>query len=359
MDVDATRPARGSARSADRSESPTRRARRVSMADVARLAGVSAQTVSRVSNGTGDVVDATRERVLAAMAELGYRPNGAARALKRGEFRTLGVVLFSLSSFGNTRTVEAIVDSAAQQGYATTLIPVAVPTRERMMGAFSRLDELAVDGVIVIMEVRRMDASSLTLPVGMPMVVVDSDAGTRFTVVDTDQVDGARQAVTHLLELGHRTVWHVAGPEDSFASRSRTEAWRATLQAAGRQVPPLERGDWSAGSGYRAGLRLAERPDCTAVFAANDEMALGVLRALHEAGRPVPGEVSVIGFDDHPDSGNYFPPLTTVHQDFAEVGRQSVDQVIAQVRDRSRETGTTLVPVSLVVRSSTGPSSRN
>jgi DNA-binding LacI/PurR family transcriptional regulator len=333
---------------------PSRR-KRVSMADVARLAGVSSQTVSRVSSGMGDVVESTRERVMAAMAELGYRPNGAARALKLGEFRTLGVVVFSLASFGNMRTVEAIAESAAHEDYAITLIPVPAPTQERMSGAFTRLDELAVDGIIVIMEVSRLDASALRLPAGMPVVVVDSDAGTRFDVVDTDQADGARRAVSHLLDLGHETVWHVAGPEDSFASRTRTDTWLATLEAAGRPAPPLLRGDWSADSGCEVGQRLAEEPDCTAVFAANDQMALGVIRAMHERGRAVPAQVSVVGFDDQPDSSSYFPPLTTVHQDFAQVGRKSVEHILAQLRGHDVGSGTTLVPTSLVVRASTAP----
>jgi DNA-binding LacI/PurR family transcriptional regulator len=332
-----------------------RRKQRVSMADVARLAGVSSQTVSRVSNGHPGVIEATREHVLAAMRELGYRPNSAARALRYGQFNTIGVILFGLSSTGNSRTVEAIATQAAAEGYAITLIPVGVPTQDNVLGAFTRMGELAVDGVIVIIEVHLLDASTVALPPGVHVVVVDSDAGDRYPVVDTDQADGARQAVRHLLDLGHRTVWHVTGPVGSFASERRAKAWRDVLEAAGRRVPAPERGDWSAESGYRAGLRLAEQPDCTAVFVANDQMALGVLRALAERGRAVPAEVSVVGFDDIPDTGSYLPPLTTVHQDFAEVGRRCVHALLGQLRDGSAEPGTDLVPTRLVVRSSTAP----
>jgi DNA-binding LacI/PurR family transcriptional regulator len=329
--------------------------RRVSMADVARVAGVSSQTVSRVSTGHPGVVESTRRQVLAAMQELGYRPNSAARALKRGEFRTLGVILFTLATTGNSRTVEAIATQAALEGYAITLIPVALPTQDGVLGAFTRLGELAVDGVVVIMEVHLLDAANLTLPPGVPVVVVDSDAGERYPVVDTDQADGARQAVRHLLDLGHRTVWHVAGPAESFAGERRAGAWRQVLQAAGREAPPIERGDWSAESGYRAGQRLAVDDSCTAIFAANDQMALGVLRALHEHGRAVPGEVSVVGFDDIPDAGWYLPPLTTVHQDFAEVGRRCVQALLRQIRKEQVDAGTVLVPTALVPRGSTAP----
>ncbi|MER5646283.1 LacI family DNA-binding transcriptional regulator [Streptosporangium sp. NPDC002524] len=332
-----------------------RRKQRVSMADVATLAGVSSQTVSRVSNGHPGVVDSTREHVLAAMRELGYRPNSAARALRYGQFNTIGVILFSLASTGNSRTVEAIATHAAAEGYAITLIPVDVPTQDNVLGAFTRMGELAVDAVIVIIEIHLLDAGTVTLPPGVHVViVVDSDAGDRYSVVDTDQADGARRAVHHLLDLGHRTVWHVTGPRTSYAAQRRAQAWRTTLEEAGRPVPPPLPGDWSAESGYAAGLALADEPDCTAVFVANDQMALGLLRALHERGRVVPDEISVVGFDDIPDSAFFIPPLTTVHQDFAEVGRRCVQRVLVQIRENQTSLpGTDLVPTRLVVRNST------
>ncbi|MBE8472105.1 LacI family DNA-binding transcriptional regulator [Streptomyces justiciae] len=327
------------------------------MADVARLAGVSSQTVSRVSNGYAGVNEETRRQVLDAMRELGYRPNSAARALKRGEFRTLGVITFSLSTTGNVRTLEAIATAAAAEGYAVTLLPLAVPTQDEVRGAFSRLQELAVDAVIVIMEVHLLDAATINMPPRVQVVVADSDAGDRYTVVDTDQAGGTRTAVEHLLGLGHHTVWHLAGPEDSYAAQRRTDAWQATLTEAGRPVPPLVRGDWSAGSGYRAGLELAAQQDCTAVFTANDQMALGLLRALHERGRRVPEDVSVIGFDDIAEASSFLPPLTTVHQDFAEVGRLCVQAVLRKLRHDDTPHGTTLVPTRLIIRESAAPPS--
>jgi DNA-binding LacI/PurR family transcriptional regulator len=327
--------------------------KRVSMADVAHRAGVSAQTVSRVANGFPGVVDATRQQVLEAMHEMGYRPNGAARALKRGEFRTLGVIMFSLSNTGNSRRLEAIATHAAREGYGITLIPVALPTEAAVLGAFSRLEELAVDGIVVVMEVHLLDAASVVLPPGTPVLVADSDAGDRYSVVDSDQADGARQAVQHLLDLGHRTVWHVSGPQGSYAAERRASAWKQTLETVGADVPPMLHGDWSAESGYQAGLSIADAADCTAVFVSNDQMALGVLRALHERGARVPEDVSVVGFDDIPDSSSFFPPLTTVHQDFAEVGRRCVTGVLRQIRGNPSKSGVTLVPTRLVLRAST------
>jgi DNA-binding LacI/PurR family transcriptional regulator len=336
-----------------------RRSKRVSITDVAKLAGVSMQTVSRVANGYPGVIPPTRERVLHAMRQLDYRPNSAARALRNGQFRTIGVILFRLTATGKSDTVEAIATHAATEGYAITLIPIDVPTQDNVLGAFTRMEELAVDAVIVFIETHLLDAGVVQLPPGVHVVIVDSDAEDRYRIVDTDQDGGARLAVNHLLELGHRTVWHVSGAESSFASQRRARAWRAALEEAGRPVPSLVPGDWSAASGYAAGLALAGEPDCTAVFSANDQMALGLLRAFQERGRSVPGDISVVGFDDIPDAAYFIPPLTTIHQDFAEVGRRSAQEVLRQIREHATpRPGTDIVPTRLVVRDSTGPPHR-
>jgi DNA-binding LacI/PurR family transcriptional regulator len=184
---------------------------------------------------------------------------------------------------------------------------------------------------------------------------VDSGAEPRFPVVDTDQAEGARLATEHLLELGHRTVWHVSGPEDAYSAQRRRTSWSQTLQAHGRTVPEVIPGNWSTEAGYRAGLILAERPEATAVFAANDQMALGILRALHECGCSVPGQISVVGFDDMAEAGSFWPPLTTVHQHFEDVGRHSVDLLVRSITQGVAPTASVLVPTRLVVRASTGP----
>ncbi|THV42049.1 LacI family DNA-binding transcriptional regulator [Glycomyces buryatensis] len=331
----------------------------VSITDVAKAAGVSTQTVSRVANGHASVTPSTRENVQRAMRQLGYRPNSAARALRNGQFRTIGVILFRPTATGKTTTVEAITAYAAKAGYAITLIPIDVPTQDNMMGAFTRMDELAVDAVIVFIETELLDTAIVQLPPGVHIVVVDSDAADRYRVIDSDQGGGTRSAVEHLLELGHETVWHVTGLRTSYASRRRTQAWRDALEAAGRPVPPPVEGDWSAASGYAAGQALADRPDCTAVFAANDQMALGLLRAFGERGRAVPDEISVVGFDDIPDAAYFIPPLTTVHQDFAEVGRRSAQEVLRLIQDHATpRLGTDIVPTRLIIRNSTAPPSR-
>jgi DNA-binding LacI/PurR family transcriptional regulator len=329
-------------------------ARRVSQADVAALAGVSSQTVSRVSNGLDNVDASTRDRVVAAMEQLGYRPNSAARALRTGRFRSIGVILFSLSTFGNMKTLDAVATAAAEAGYSITLMPVQKATQNAVAGAFDRLSEQAVDGIIILIEAHILDSSDVTLPVGVPVVIVDSDAGDHYAVVDADQAQGARLATEHLLELGHETVFHLAGPTSSYSAARRTQSWRETLERRGRLVPAPIIGDWTVDSGYRAGVELAARDDVTAVFAANDQMALGILRAMHEAGRAVPGEVSVVGFDDMAEAEAFWPPLTTVHQDFNEVGHRSIRALVAAIEGEGHA-GTDIVPTRLVLRASTAP----
>ena len=242
-----------------------------------------------MSNGQSNVDEATRARVLEAMQTLGYRPNGAARALKSGRFHTIGVIMTTLQTLGNIRTLDAIATEAAHADYSVLLMPISDQTLRGVSGAYQRLSAQAVDGVVIILEARFLDQAEFALPPGIPVVVIDSGAGPGYTVVDTDQALGARQATEHLLGLGHRQVWHIAGPETSFSAAHRAESWERALRAAGIAPPPLLRGNWTAESGYRHGLTLGRRPDVTAIFAANDEMALGAMRALHELGRDVPG----------------------------------------------------------------------
>lgn len=326
---------------------------RPSMADVARLAGVSSQTVSRVSNGQANVDEATRARVLDAMQTLGYRPNGAARALKSGRFHTIGVIMTTLQTLGNIRTLDAVATEAVRADNSVLLMPISDRTMRGVSGAYERLSAQAVDGAVIVLEARFLDQAEFALPPGIPVVVVDSGAGPGYTVVDTDQALGARQATEHLLRLGHRQVWHIAGPETSFSAAHRAESWRETLRGAGIAPPPLLRGDWTAESGYQHGLTLGRRDDVTAIFAANDEMALGAMRALHELGRRVPADVSIVGFDDMDVAASFWPPLTTVRQDFAAVGRLSIQKLLAKVADPAIPPDTTVVPTDLVVRKST------
>jgi DNA-binding LacI/PurR family transcriptional regulator len=197
------------------------------------------------------------------------------------------------------------------------------------------------------------------LPADLPIVAVEAGPQEGVPVAEVDQYQGARLATEHLLELGHPTVHHLAGPTDWSEAQQRIEGWRDSLDAAGARSYAPSRGDWSPRSGYELGRELLGQTDVTAIFVANDQMALGVLRALSERGRRVPEDISVVGFDDLPEAASFMPPLTTVHQDFSEVGRRCVDHLLRQIRSDEEETGTTLVQTSLVIRSSTAAPPRD
>ncbi|SEG99979.1 DNA-binding transcriptional regulator, LacI/PurR family [Nonomuraea solani] len=349
------------------------------MADVAELAGVSGQTVSRVVNGNDRVTAATRLKVETAMRQLGYRANIAARALATGRFGTIGVVMFNLSAVLNVRIVEAVVAGAQARGYSVSLAVVDGPTEKEVHAAVRGLTDRAVDGVIVI-EARVLDTPHLRLPDEVPLVIADSRAAHKHPTFGTDEAAGARAAVDHLLGLGHATVHHVAGPAGSNPAQRRRAAWQRQLKRSGRVVPPPVVGDWSPRSGYEAGLRLltggrmtgggvtaggvtaagatadgVTAEGVTAVFAANDQMAVGVLRAAAELGLRVPEDLSVVGFDDLDFTPYLTPPLTTVRQDLAAVGRRCVDHLITQIEAGAAESASRFVRPELVTRASTAP----
>ncbi|WP_433430108.1 LacI family DNA-binding transcriptional regulator [Nonomuraea sp. CA-141351] len=322
--------------------------------DVAVLAGVSAMTVSRVLNAPDRVRAETRARVLAAVRELDYRPNHAARQLVTGRSGVLGVVSIDTTLYGPASTLYCIEQAARNAGFNVSIASLPSLNRRSMEEGVERLRAQAVDGVIIVAPHESAADGLRHLPPEMPVVAVDAGDDIPVPVAKVDQRTGAVRATRHLLSLGHRTVWHVAGPADWLDANGRIDGWREVLESADRPVPEVLRGDWSSRSGYRLGLQLAEDTEVTAVFVANDQMALGVLRALREAGRRVPEDVSVVGFDDIPESAYYWPPLTTVRQDFGEVGRHAfhmlLDRMAGTEPDRRR-----LVEPELVVRESTAP----
>jgi DNA-binding LacI/PurR family transcriptional regulator len=328
------------------------------MRDVAKLAGVSHQTVSRVINEHPNVRQETRERVLEAMESLDYRRNLAARTLVTRQSHTLGIIGFETTLFGPASMLYGIEDAARTAGYLVSIAMVRNLDRRPVLEAVERLRQHAVDGIIAIAPKPAVTNSLLAAPSDIYCVAVGG-AGEAEAVptVRIDNAVGARLATEHLLALGHRTVHHVAGPADWPEAQERIAGWRDALAAAGAAVPPIVPQSWNAESGYLQGQRLAREKSVTAVFCANDRIALGVLRALHEAGRKVPEEVSVVGFDDMPDSGYFLPPLTTVRQDFAELGRRSLTLLLEHMAgpdDADSPAHVTVTP-ELVVRGSTAP----
>jgi DNA-binding LacI/PurR family transcriptional regulator len=289
------------------------------------------------------------------MRRLDYRPNLAARALVTGRSRTLGVVSFDTTLHGPASTLFAIEQAAHAAGYFITIVSLLVIDRTSVLGAIERLRVQGVDGILVITPHEGAAEALVNLPTGVPVVAVEAGRPNSVPLVAVDQFSGASSATQLLLDLGHRTAWHIAGPRDFLEAQQRAEGWRTTLEATGAEAPPMLVGDWSPRSGYELGMRLAQDPEVTAVFVSNDQMALGLLRALHEAGREIPGDVSVVGFDDIPEAPYFIPPLTTVRQDFDEMGRNGLRLLLDTMEAPDRAPGHLEVTPELVVRSSSGP----
>jgi DNA-binding LacI/PurR family transcriptional regulator len=318
------------------------------MHDVAARAGVSHQTVSRVLNDQPHVREETRDRVLKAIAELRYRPNAAAKTLVTSRSRALGVLTPAVAQHGPTRSVLAIESAARQYGYRPLVTATAVD-RGASLGALRFLLDQGIEGLVVIAPHQLILDAIADLEIALPVVVLQAAGRGTGTAVGVDQQKGARLAMEHLLSLGHTAIQHVAGPADFFEARARAGAYLETMLAA--DVPPLPvlSGDWTAQSGYRAAQSLD--PDTTAVFCANDETAIGLIRGLVDRGRRVPDDVSVVGFDDLPEAAFLLPSLTTIGQDLELVGREAVRTLVAQLDGEHHEP--TLIEPVLMVREST------
>lgn len=332
----------------------SRDASQPSLADVAEIAGVSAQTVSRVINARGTVLPATRARVEEALQQSGYRANVAARALATGRFGTLGVITFDLAAVGNLRVVDAVIDTGQAAGYSVIVATVSSRTQAELRSALHSLTNRAIDALIIV-EAKIINTLELPLPTDIPVIIAEGDDHGDFVAVGVDQTVGARQLVQHILSLGHATVHHICGPSDSYPAIRRQAAWETVLNEHGCAVPEPVAGDWTVGSGHRAALRLLDRTDVTAIFAGNDHMAIGAIRAAADLGRRVPEDVSIAGFDDIGVSAYLVPPLTTVRQDLDRVGRLCVERALAELQGSTEQPTAPiqLLPPELIVRAST------
>ena len=344
-----------------------------SMSDVAAVARVSHQTVSRVLNGHPSVRPDTRERVLAAIVELGYRRNSAARALVTRRTGTIGVLTTGSALYGPSSTLVALEEATREAGYFVSVATIRQFDTQTLDGVLEHFMTQGVEGIIVIATQDAVADAVDAYQAQLPVVLIaarperrtdDGDVpwGSATSRVAVDQRLGARLATEHLLALGHRAVLHLSGPRDWFDARERQVGWTEAHAAAGLPLPELRVCDWSADRGYEEGRRIAagvtagEGP--TAVFASNDQLALGLLHALAEAGVDVPGDVSVVGFDDVAGAEHFMPPLTTVRQQFDELGRLSVAAMLGVLSAGQAEHGLQLIPPVLVVRESTGPPRR-
>lgn len=329
----------------------TRGWQRPSIYDVAKHAGVSHMTVSRVLNGHPNIRESTRERVLQAIEEMNYTRSSIARALATRRAMRIGVLVDGPVQYGPNSTLRALESAARNVGYAISAFSISDDEDSQIDAGVVELVTQGVDALCVIAP----RASSLDLlrqqATGLPTIVVKAEQDDAWHTVAVDQRAGATLAVNHLIERGHRSIAHLAGPLDWYDARERDGGWRDALALAGLPIPPPVAGDWTSDFGYEFG-RVFTPGDITAIFAANDQMALGLVHGLTERGLRVPDDISVVGFDDLPDARHFLPPLTTVRQDFAALGQLALEQIIAAIEGEEGVQHDMIEP-QLMVRSST------
>ncbi|MFB7797640.1 LacI family DNA-binding transcriptional regulator [Isoptericola sp. NPDC056134] len=329
------------------------------IADVARVAGVSVPTVSRVLNGTVPVSAERRERVMAAVKKLGFRPNGAARSLASQAGSMIAVFAGNTTRYGYAATIQGIEEAARQAGYMVVISVVETADGATVERAIDHALGQPLAGAVVLEFDPPGVAALAQMPSWLPAVAAASGGSSDEAISHAymDDRHAAIQATRYLLDLGHRTVHHVAIPSMGVES-ARMVGWREALRDAGIEPPPVIHAGWDPLAGYDAGVRLARDDDATAVLAGNDELAIGVMKGLVDSGRSIPGDVSVIGFDDHPLSQLWVPPLTTVRQDFVGLGHQVFGLLVGRMEAGEPRPSVRMVP-DLVVRQSTGrPASR-
>lgn len=329
------------------------RERAPSMSDVAALAGVSLQTVSRVLNGHANVSAQTASRVNAAIADLGYRRNTAARALVTRQSRTLGVVDFATTQVGPFGTIRAVLEAAQDADYYVAMAHPRNLSLTSVRRAIDTILEQGVDGLVLVAPHYEALMVINELRLSVPLVVVGARGQFDLLSVAVDHAEGARIAARHLLDLGHERLVHVSGPLDWLDASQRLEAWHREIQRSGVQENPSIVGGWGSAAGYERGMQILLESDVTGVFVSNDQIALGVLSALHHHGVRIPQDISVVGYGDTADAAFYEPPLTTVREDVAEVGQRAIDMLLDAINGGSPSSLT--VKPRLVVRESTAP----
>jgi DNA-binding LacI/PurR family transcriptional regulator len=332
---------------------------RPTIKDVAALAGVSRQTVSRVINQKGEVSDATRDRVRAAIEELGYRPNAAARSIVVGRTCTLGCISPSLTDYTFANIIDSAQAEARRLGYF--VLTGSAPTAGDVEPLLEEMLSRRVDGLMVL-NPRADERYRYFLPLierGHAVLYLNSTPqGEPVSSIHCDDRLGGYEATRYLVELGHRTIATILGPSNEEASADRMAGYHQALAEAGLVCEPecAARGDWSATSGYRAARQLlVAAPSFSAIFAQNDQKAIGAIRAMREAKKRVPGDISIIGFDDIPLASYFDPPLTTLRQPMRETGERAVQLLVQTIQNPERAPDQIVIPASLRVRASCGP----
>ncbi|GAB3097105.1 LacI family DNA-binding transcriptional regulator [Isoptericola nanjingensis] len=322
---------------------------------VAQLAGVSHMTVSRVLNDHPNIREATRRRVEEAIDQLGYRPNMVARALATQRSRRIGVLVESAATFGPTSTLYAVESAARASGYVVSSVLLRAGEEITPQEAVDHLVAQGVDALCVVAPRSSSIAALRRIAVGVPVLVVKPDKDPTFLTVTVDQQAGTALAVDHLVSLGHRDILHLAGPLDWLDARTRERSFHARAKSWGLRERPIVVGDWTADFAYDFARGIRELPEYTAIFAANDDMAVGLVHGLHDRGFSVPDDVSVVGFDDIPLARHVIPPLTTVRQNFHALGVSVVDVLRAAIEEQEIPTVTKIPPEMIARESSAAP----
>jgi DNA-binding LacI/PurR family transcriptional regulator len=323
--------------------------------DVAARCGVSYQTVSRVVNGSPLVAEKTRVKVLKAIADLNYRPNLAARRLATRRSSLIGMIGSHMTYYGPAQVMVSIEETAKRQGYNLIFSGVENPDEAELLAAIDDLCEQQVDGLVIGVRFEDWIAAVREHCRGVPFVTVGNRIDDEIPAVVVDELHGVRLATRHLLQLGHQHIACISGPPDWPAAKERHRAWYTTIKKAGQLPGPHVQGNWSTQSGYEAAVKLLNSgtPNFTAIVACNDHMALGALRALHANKIRVPHQISIVGYDDVPESRFFEPPLTTIHHDFVAEGEYCVKTLLNMINQESVESTLQILSPELVVREST------
>lgn len=336
--------------------SPPSRRRKPNISDVAQAAGVSYQTVSRVLNDAPDVSVATRARIQQVIKDLGYRRSRTATALSTSRSTVIGILADGTARFGPVGTLMALEEVARQKGYFITVVTAEQPYEESVRKALDTLDEIEVDGIIVIAPVLSMAEAVRGAAIHVPVEMIAagvSSTPSLFTYAENQEL-GARLATQHLIDLGHTDIAHLAGSMEWFDGSVRMRGWEGALRDAGLEPGLCLEGDWSPAWAYETGLRMVREGTVPqAVFAASDHTALGFIRALSESGIRVPEDVSVVGYDDIDGSDFFLPPLTTVRQDFMALAHGSIEVLLGAIEGRQVDREPSAP--TLVVRRSAAP----
>ena len=325
--------------------------------DVARRAGVSYQTVSRVINNHANVAAETRQRILETIAELDYHPNKAARSLAARHSQTLALITFGLDFYGPSQMVVNIERAATMAGYDLIFSNVAAASTKSVHDAINSIRRWQVDGILMITPILEMSYATIASKgkgETIPIVQINGPLGAHTSSVVVEQRAGSRMITQHLIELGHRHIAEICGPLTWFDAVERHESWEATLREAHLEAWGSVEGDWTALGGYQATKKLlCSSPDFTALVVGNDQMALGAMRALRESGLRIPEDVSVVGFDDIAESSFFEPPLTTIRQDFAALGKRGIEYLIERIINPDLPVEQQVIYPELIERAST------